>query len=61
MNAAFCQCGREIEWPEGMVALCRCGRIAEPQTTKERQDRREEHRQVLELIAATLPAAHKRL
>jgi hypothetical protein len=55
MNAAFCRCGRELQWPEGKVALCRCGTVAEPQTTRERQELREEHRQMLAKLAAKLP------
>ena len=53
MNAAFCKCGREIEWPEGTAALCRCGWLAEVQTTQERAERRAEHRQMLEMAART--------
>lgn len=52
MNRAFCECGREHEWPEHWVdALCPCGRIVNPMTTKERQTARENHEARLGLIS----------
>jgi hypothetical protein len=44
MNKAFCQCGRECEWPKTHEeALCPCGTVNEPQTTMERNDKRLMH------------------
>ena len=58
MNKAFCQCGRECEWPKTHEdALCRCSRIVEPMTPMERDDKRQMHEARLQRIVgqATRP------
>lgn len=52
MNKAFCQCGRECEWPQSHEeALCRCGVTIEPQTPMERGDKRQAHAEKLQRIS----------
>jgi|GEM_PF-5665356 len=56
MNKAFCQCGRECEWPESHdYALCRCSRTVEPQTDMERADTRQMHEARLQRIYDASP------
>jgi hypothetical protein len=51
---AYCQCGREWEWHDSEIALCLCGNVIEPQTEKEREERRREHLASLDRRAACL-------
>jgi hypothetical protein len=51
MNRCFCRCGREHEWAEGSEALCRCGKVLEPQTHAEFQLLKQNHEAVLERMA----------
>lgn len=49
MKLAFCACGREHVWiGKGM---CRCGKVLEPQTQSEFDERKRDHEAVLKRIA----------
>ena len=62
MNKAFCQCGRDCEWSEThTAALCQCGRVNEPQTPTERNDKRQMHEARLQRINAHRACFHEPL
>jgi hypothetical protein len=62
MHKAFCQCGRECEWPKThQEALCRCSRVNEPQTPTQRDDKRLMHEARLQRIDVRLASYHEPL